>query len=266
MKTLKLKDTGSEVRRLQELLLKQGVNIPSTGIYDETTKDAVTAFQRKNRLCDDGIVGYRTWEALFVANHTPSARLTDAEFELVAELLEVEVAALKAVQQVETGGKGGFFGNGQPAILFEGHVFWAELVKRGLNPEDYLEGNEDILYSKWDSKRYLGGIREYDRLEKASKINKEAAEASASWGMFQIMGFNHLSCGEKSVESFVAAMKRDEFTQLILAARFIAGNKQMLTSLRKMDWAAFARCYNGPRFAENNYDKKLNDAYNRHKR
>lgn len=38
-----------------------------------------------------------------------SGRLIDEDFTQVAELLGCEPAALKAVQQVETGGRGGFF-------------------------------------------------------------------------------------------------------------------------------------------------------------
>lgn len=44
------------------------------------------------------------------------------------------------------------------------------------------------------------------------------------------MGFNYATCGEKSVESFVAAMHESELKQLILAARFI-GQAGMLPAL-----------------------------------
>lgn len=71
------------------------------------------------------------------------------------------------------------------------------------NPKDYVKGNETILYPKWTKEHYTSGIREYDPWEQACKINREAADASASWGMFQIMGFNYAACGEESVESFV---------------------------------------------------------------
>ena len=108
-----------------------------------------------------------------------SGRLIDEDFTQVAELLGCEPAALKAVQQVETGGRGGFFSPGRPAILFEGHIFWTQLKKRGSNPEDYVKGNENILYPKWEKGHYKGGIGEYDRLEQARKINREAADASA---------------------------------------------------------------------------------------
>ena len=58
--------------------------------------------------------------------------LTENDFQRVADLLGIEVAVVKAVQAVETGGHGGFVAPGRPMILFEGHIFWRELKKRGL--------------------------------------------------------------------------------------------------------------------------------------
>jgi hypothetical protein len=193
-----------------------------------------------------------------------SGRLIDEDFTQVAELLGCEPAALKAVQQVETGGRGGFFSPGRPAILFEGHIFWTQLKKRGSNPEDYVKGNENILYPKWEKGHYKGGIGEYDRLEQARKINREAADVSASWGMFQIMGFNYAACGEESIESFVRSMCESEFKQLLLTANFIKKNSQMLQALQARDWAVFAKCYNGPAYAQNRYDVKLEAAYQKY--
>ena len=62
----------------------------------------------------------------------------------------------------------------------EGHIFWNELKKRGKNPEDYTTYNEDILYPKWSKEHYKGGIKEYERLERAIAIDEEAAISSAS--------------------------------------------------------------------------------------
>lgn len=134
---------------------------------------------------------------------------------------------------------------GKPAILFEGHVFWQQLVKKGIDPSKYVTGNEDILYPKWETGHYKGGMKEYERLEKARSINREAADASASWGMFQIMGFNYKACDENSVESFVTAMCESERKQLILSARFIKKGG-MLSALIAKNWSEFACKYNVP--------------------
>lgn len=188
--------------------------------------------------------------------------LSEQDFQHVAESLGIETAALKAVQQVETGGRGGFVAPGKPMILFEGHIFWRELMKRGINPEDHIVGNEDILYSKWTKIHYIGGLNEYNRLEKAIKIHKEAANASASWGMFQIMGFNFAACGYESVADMVDDMCAGEDKQLEAFAGFIQ-KMGMVPYLKHKDWAGFARKYNGPAYEMNQYDKKLAFAYQR---
>ena len=70
-------------------------------------------------------------------------KLTEEDFVRAALRLGegVEVAAVKAVQEVETGGRGGFFAPGKPAILFEGHIFWKRIEKLNFNPERFRPVN-----------------------------------------------------------------------------------------------------------------------------
>ena len=261
METIKFNSEGNSVTLLQQLLAENGFYTSSpTGQFDTRTRDAVMAFQRKHGLDADGIVGYRSWEALFFVSRGDEMKLTENDFELTARLLDVEPAALKAVKSVESGKYGGFFMPGKPVILFEGHVFWKQLKQRGINPELHVNGNENILYPQWGKGHYAGGLKEYERLEKARAIHREAADASASWGMFQIMGFNHVLCGEKSVAAFVEMMHKSELHQLLLSARFIK-SAGMLPALQQKNWTEFARRYNGPKFAENKYDRLLAAAY-----
>ena len=186
--------------------------------------------------------------------------LTENDFQRVADWLGIEVAVVKAIQAVEAGGCGGFVAPGRPVILFEGHIFWHELKKQGFNPERYVAGNENILYLKWEKGHYYGGMKEYERLEKAREIHKEAADASTSWGMFQVMGFNYAMCGYGSVEEMVKDMCAGEDKQLEAFARFVKFAK-LQSCLEQKDWAGFTRRYNGPGYAQNQYDKKLEEAY-----
>jgi len=101
------------------------------------------------------------------------------DIKAAAERIGVEPCALQAVCEVEAAGNG-FLPDGRPKILFEGHIFWKELKKAGLDPNQYAAANPDILYPKWTKAYYKGGVREYDRLEWAKKINREAALKSAS--------------------------------------------------------------------------------------
>lgn len=193
-----------------------------------------------------------------------SVRLTESDLQHAAELFGVEFAAIKAVLEVETGNKGGFLAVGKPTILFEGHIFWSQLKNRGIDLVKYQKGNEDILYPKWTKSYYKGGKKEYDRLERARLIHCEAADSSASWGLAQIMGFNYRVCDCKSVSEFVGIMSENEGKQLELFARFIQGNKWD-GYLRNHDWKGFARHYNGAGYEQNQYDKRLERAYDKYK-
>lgn len=264
MKTLKLKDTGDDVRRLQELLKKHGLAVSVTGTFDTETFNAVSNFQDSYELKNDGIAGYRTWEALFFPNDNQEETVSEEDFLRIANLLDIEPAVLKAVKEVETGTIGAFVAPHKPTILFEGHIFWSQLKQRGFAPGKYVEGNKDILYPAADRSQYKGGLAEYDRLARAEKINREAALCSTSWGMFQIMGFNYAACGLPDIYSFVEMMKQSETKQLLLSARFIHTYKEMETALRTKNWAKFAQLYNGPQYRQNRYDTKLSAAYQKY--
>lgn len=276
MKVIKINDRGPRVRLLMRLLSATGYykgNISDDDnecLYDDTLRNAVFGFQKAEGLGADGIAGYNTMERLVenTGTHTGSPKAED--FRMMGFLLECEPEAIMAVKKVETGAMGGFFAPGKPSILFEGHIFWSQLEKRGYKPEDILKRNpdcSDILYPKWTKSHYKGGIREYDRLERAIAIDRDAALCSASWGMFQIMGFNHTVCGKKTVAGFVEAMKKSELCQMLLFCRFIRSNSHLITALQASspNWATFARHYNGPLYAENNYDNKLKEAYGGYK-
>mgnify|MGYP000002361233 FL=1 len=263
MQTLKKGSSGKDVEQLQSLLMERGYEIEADGIFGKATEEAVRREQEKGGIAADGIVGQRTWELLTGGGEAPW-RLTAADYAHAAEMLGVETAAIRAVLEVETGNKGGFLAQGKPTILFEGHVFWKQLSQHGIDPARWQKGNEDILYQKWTKEHYKGGMKEYDRLERARAIHREAADSSASWGLAQIMGFNHAVCGCRSVGEFVAAMEESEGKQLELFVRFIEGNKWD-KYLRALDWKEFARHYNGPSYAQNQYDKRLAAAYEKYR-
>lgn len=265
MNTLKSGATGSDVAMLQTLLRDWNYPCTQTGTFDQETEKYVRKFQRTQGLTADGIVGKRTWEALQddTLKSLLPLRLCEEDFVQAARSLNVEIAAIKAIQEVETAGRGGFIKIALPIILFEGHIFWSQLKKQGLKPEDYTQGNEDILYPNWTKKFYKSGEAEYSRLERAIKIHETAALCSASWGMWQIMGFNYTSCGCHDVNEFVSRMKIKEGMQLNLFVNFLLTNGWD-KYLRNKDWAEFARHYNGPGYKENKYDQKLAEAYNKY--
>ena len=118
--------------------------------------------------------------------------------------------------------------------------------------------------SKWTKSHYKGGMGEYDRLKKALAIHEKAAACSASWGLFQIMGFNYEACRCKNAREFVEKMCANEGGQLDLFTEFLKFNGWD-NYLRTLNWTEFARHYNGPQYAQNKYDEKLQKAYMKYK-
>ena len=251
MQTVKLGSRGNDVKTLQTIL-----NIyPVDGIYGNGTFDLVKKFQKEHGLVQDGIVGPATWKIL--------VSMTSDIYIKCAYKIGCEVAAFKTVKYVETGNNKAFLSNGMPSILFEGHIFWKEIQKRNISPLKYIKGNENILYKYWTSKYYIGGTGEYTRLNKARKINIDAANASTSWGMFQIMGNNYKQCGCTSISDMVSKMCKSEEWQIQLAANFISNSSVLRNALINKQWETFAKAYNGEGYKKNNYDTKLKNYYNK---
>ncbi len=271
-KTLLKKGTSEKeaVIILQELLNHLGADLVVDGDFGRGTDKAVKNFQQNNGLVADGIVFTKTWTKL-LALTPPIAinrmRLSEKDYVDFAKAFDLEVPIVKAVQEVESRGSG-FLKDNRPIILFEGHIFWRELKKRGFDPEKLQTGNENILFPRFNRAFYEGGAKEYIRLEKARNVGKspeilEAALASCSWGMFQIMGFNYHLVNNFNVIDYVAQSKRSEAEHLEAFGEFIKSTK-LLKPLREKRWADFARGYNGKNFAVNQYDKRLKNAYLKH--
>jgi hypothetical protein len=92
---------------------------------------------------------------------------------------------------------------------------------------------------------------------------RAAALRSTSWGLGQILGMNCAMAGFSDVEAFVAAMSDSEDAQLAAVTAFIdaAG---LTGALRTHDWASFARGYNGPAYARNQYDTRLRGEFQKY--
>ena len=180
--------------------------------------------------------------------------ITEDQFIDSAKMLKVEPAIIKAVAQVE-GGRNGI-SNGRPIILFEPHVFLKQLREVKITPVV-----SDICYPVWGTNPYPAGQgAQWERMERATKINRTAALQSASWGMFQIMGYNWAKTGCVSLQAFVNAMYESEGKQLELFVNYIK-RTNLDDELQNRDWKGFARQYNGALYYKNEYDVKLRSAY-----
>lgn len=183
--------------------------------------------------------------------------MTSEGLTAVCDLLGVGEPEIWAVLTVETRGFG-YLRDRRPQILFERHIF----SRRTGRVHD--AAHPDI--SNRSPGGYRGGAAEYDRLAKAMALDETAALASASWGLPQVMGFNHQVVGFGSPSAMVAAMVQSEDNQLQALARFIEAHPKCRNGIQRRDWATFAACYNGPNFRINDYDNRLAAAFEKNRR
>jgi len=241
------------------------------GQWNDETKAAIIAFQKNAAALKkpDGIVGPHGYTMTALTKpvilppshqvfsttgwHHPNDQLTDADFQNAAMQLGCEVAAIRSVAQVEVGRQGAWDAQGRPTILFERHKFAHH------THGSYNHTHPDI------SNPTPGGYgldrAQYERLRRAAMLNEQAALKSASWGMFQIMGENHVAAGYSNITAFVNAMLQSRSAHLSAFVSFVKSNRNLKVAIQKKDWTAFARGYNGPKYAENQYDTKLLIAY-----
>lgn len=180
-------------------------------------------------------------------------RIDDLDLPKIGHRIGVGEDELHAFIDAETRGAG-FDGEGRPRILFERHIFHRYLptAKRAGAIKGGLASTTPGGYGKESE--------QYGKLTRAMAIDERAALYACSWGLAQVMGFNHSLAGYDSVDAMILAFMDDEENHLQAAVSFIV-NTDLDDELRRHDWAGFARGYNGKNYKINNYDKHLASAY-----
>lgn len=267
--TLRHGSKGQAVQQLQWALNAAGAKLVPDGDFGDATEKAVRAYQLQKGLVADGIAGPKTLTAL--AGADCSRLLSNATLVAAAKRLGTDLATVYAVNEVESNGAG-FLANGKPKILFERHVMHARLCLvrgEGIEPAaliaraDKIAAEQPNLVNRAPG-GYAGGTAEHQRLANARYIDTLAANESASWGAFQIMGYHATTLGYASVDEFITLMHQDENQQFEAFVRYIEADAALLKALKAKKWAEFAKRYNGPAYARNLYDVKLERAYQRH--
>ncbi|MGN5592565.1 N-acetylmuramidase domain-containing protein [Stutzerimonas nitrititolerans] len=250
---------GLAVRNLQAALALAGHKINVDGDFGDNTEAAVRAYQRRVGLVDDGVAGPKTQAAL--KGFDTSRYLKRQDLQQAADRLGVPLASVMAVNQVESRGEG-FSANGRPVILFERHVMHARLQANGLSAAeaDALAAKHPALVNR-KTGGYIGGTAEHQRLAQAQQLHVASALESASWGLFQIMGYHWQRLGYLDAQHFADTMALSEAAQLDAFVTFIETDPALHKALKGKKWAEFAKRYNGPAYAKNLYDVKLARAY-----
>ena len=190
-----------------------------------------------------------------------SLKLTTVDYADAAISLGVETAAVVAVTKVESRGDG-FLKDGHPIILFERHIMW-RLVrdKFGKAKADQLARQFGDVINPTPG-GYGATSSQPGRMDKAAAlIDRDCALQSASWGLFQIMGFHWKALGYVRLQDFINAMYRSEAGQLDAFVRFVKINPAIHKALKAHDWASFAKGFNGPSYKINDYDNRLASAF-----
>lgn len=201
------------------------------------------------KLTVDGQGGPATRDAVkaaFVNTHAPAA--TDAEIAQIAQELGCTLNQIKAVANVESSG-GGFDNNGRPKILFERHKFYS-----------FTDGKYGVTsYSNPDA----GGYSEdsWEKLTQALCKDIDAAFKSASWGKFQVMGFNAYGEGYTSALEAAWSTRESESNHYALFAGFIRmahlEDELRQVSTNPDDCRPFAKGYNGSGYEAGGYHTKI---------
>ena len=207
----------------------------------------------KERLDSVTLVSIASLDSLGSNENDRYSHLTESDFSLVSEELGIEVAAIKAVVEIEAGAAmKGFWAPGVPVVSFDQTMYAKYKSKvpstEGAKDEKVPEGLKGYVLKKWTA------------LVNARKKNFMGANMGTFWGMFQIGGFNYKLCGCEDVNEFVRRVSYSELEQLQLFAAFLI-NTGMVEYLRKKDWRGFARRYNGPSYAKRGYHTKMAKAY-----
>ena len=262
-----LKSNPEVLAELQTLLKEKGFyHLNIDGIWGEGTENAIEAVAKVLNLnnFEKKLIGKTFISQLTSYNSEKDAELdvsaiTEADILALAKSLGIELATIKAVIAVESSGSW-LQKDGRPIIRFESHIF-----------SDLTNNLYDKDYPKISSKRYNPSLnlssseKEYSRFDIAKNLNQTAALKSASYGAFQIMGFNHAIVGFKNVQDFYQAMHSPK-EQLKAFGQFLINNS-LVKSLRNKDWKGFAYSYNGSSYHLHNppYDVRLANAYQKYK-
>lgn len=204
---------------------------------------------------------------------------TDADFVRMAKSLAVPESYLRAVAEVETMGNA-YLVDGRCTILFERHKFNTyltaathadkEVSARVAKVLGITETAPATVMAKLREKYpnicsvtaggYVGKAGEYPRIDQAKLFDLESAYRSASWGRFQIMGFNHKLAGYNSAVEMALDYERSEVAQFESLVKFIQNQPNLLKALRARDFATFASGYNGSAYKINKYDTRMDAA------
>lgn len=222
---------GDMVRSFQAFLIAQGC-LPEgedDGVCGARSVEGIKRYQRSRDLVADGVAGRGTLGQAKEDGWAYEEVASEAQVQ-AAEALGVPVKVVQAIERVESGGHAS-------AVRFEPHVF---LRKR---PD--LEGA--IPFTRGPKGfSVVAGETDRDAFERAFTLDPEAAVASTSWGLYQVMGSHLLDIygtPASAADSFYADPVAVSYK---LFVKWFQASPRALAAARERDWRELAHRYNGP--------------------
>jgi hypothetical protein len=260
--------TAADVARLRKVLDKAAGDqvvfgpapntLPTPVLTPASGRLTVRELQSLLRVKVDGAFGPASREALSRAlTNTEAPKITEAQFQAVAEDLGISVSLVKAVRKVEAP-RGAFDITGKPTHLYERHVFARNTIPKGR----FNASHPSISGPPYGPGGYGSFSSQFGKLTDACFLDPEAAFRACSWGAFQVLGENAVALGYSSALHMALELTRSEAAHLDSFVRFVKTNRLVgfLQQIRPGDPDSaipFVSRYNGPGFRQFNYHIKL---------
>lgn len=176
--------------------------------------------------------------------------MTTKDFIELSKEFGISFAQIKAVDSVESGGRGFDKSNGKIIIQFE--------------PRWFKRKSPYTPSGLWSLNKVERQAQEWIAFNDAFRKDANSAMESTSIGRMQVMGFHWKLLGFCSVGEMWDYAKISEINQMRLGLKFIKSNTKMFNALKNNDWRTFAYYYNGSQYERFNYHTRLEKAYNKY--
>lgn len=178
--------------------------------------------------------------------------LTKSGIERASKVVGCEPAMLAALCKKEAP-TGGFDEKGRLKILPEKHKIYKYLA-----PEKRrIALKHGFAVVKWQKRTQYRGFGSYPRnseragdarwafFDKVAHLDRYAVMMGTSYGLGQIMGFNHSRVGFSSVEEMIEFLSVSEDNQLLATARYIESDRRLKQAFINKDFQVIEALYNG---------------------
>jgi len=223
--------------RIIKIISSENKNVPTSS--PKTAKEA-------HDSSTGSTLGSTTVPSRPVTNYNPANLCKDSKRIIdLAKKAGIPPAVMASFRAVESGGN-------PSAIRFEPHLF----NKESSTKVPFTDSGKGFSLVASETNK--------SAFERAYAINKGAAIRATSWGSYQVLGGKLLSLSEvsgdvnKAVKLFYSDPVRISEE---LVASWFRSRSDAVRYANNLDFPNLARVYNGPLYANNSYDAKLKQSY-----